>query len=134
MKISHKQANLLAHEIVRQLKAKRVDKITPELKQKLAKFCEERDAMYSEKDKIQNAIEKHEMSIKKIVGNIRIYGSDTLSRMVQDIEAKNIPTVSTIEDEIILKSMFKNEDDMEKFVNSIVKKYEKKLQSKVLCN
>lgn len=135
MKISQKQASLLAQEIVRQLKAKKVDKISPELKQRLIKFCEERDAMNEQKEKMQELIYKHENSIKKIIGNnVRVYGSDTLSRMIEQIEAKNIPSVSSIEDEIILKSMFKSDDDMETFVNSIVKKYEKRLQAKVLSN
>jgi len=80
-------------------------------------------------------INKHEGSLFKITGKInRLYGSDTLQTMIDKVEEKNIPSVSEIEDEILLKSMFKSEEDMETFVNGIVKKYEKKLQNKVLAN
>jgi hypothetical protein len=135
MKISSKQANLLAKEVVNQLKAKKVQKVSAAVKEQLNQFVDKRRELYNKKADAQEEINKHEQSLKKIVGNVRgIYGSETITQMIDKIEKKAIPSVSEIEDEIILKSMFNSEDDLTSFINAIVKKYEKKLQVKVASN
>lgn len=135
MKISQKQASLLAKEIVNQLKQKKVQKCPEHLKKQLGSFLEKRKDLLNKKAEAQDEVNKHDGSLIKIVGKgTKVYPYDSLSAMIDKIEEKAIPSTSEIEDEIILKSMFKSEDDMETFVNSIVKKYEKKLQAKVLVN
>ena len=135
MKINQKQADLLAKEIIRQLKLKKVEKVSEQTRKALELFVDKRKQLYNKKADIQEEINKHELSIKKIAGNINgLYGSDSLSRMIERIEAKSIPDFNDVRDEIILKSMFASEDDMNTFVDSIVKKYEKQIKNKVLAN
>jgi len=125
MKISQKQADLLAREIIRQLKLKRVERVPDAMKKSLESFIEKRKQLYNKKADVQEEINKHEMSITKITGKVNgLYGGDNLSRMIEKLEEKNIPKFDDIRDEIILKSMFANEDDMNKFVSAIVKKHE----------
>lgn len=136
MKISQKQAALLAREIVSQLKAKKAQKISDELMGRLKAYTEKYSELKSKEQSARDSVIKHEGTLYGIIGKMkdRIYGSDTLNQMIEKVEAKTLPTVSEIEDEIILKSMFQSEDDMQKFVDGIVSKYTKKLQSKVLQN
>lgn len=135
MKISQKQAGLLAREIYKQLEAKKAFKVSDTLKAQIQKFCEVRSALWKKKNDAQEEVNRHEMTLRKIIGNVdHVYGSDSLSRIIEKVEQKNIPKIQEIEDEIILKSMFANEDDMQAFVKTIVDKYSKKLQSKVLAN
>lgn len=135
MKISQRQAQLLAKEIVNQLKAKKVQKVPEPVKEQLKQFLEKRRQLVNEKADVQEKINRHDGTLPKIIGGARgIHASSTFSQMIERMEEKNIPTTQQIEDEILLKSMFKSEEDMETFVNSIVKKYEKRLQNKVLSN
>lgn len=135
MKISQKQANLLAKEIVRQLKAKKVQKVPDHIKSQLESFQRKRKQLIDKKDQVQEEIKTLDLTLVKIIGKgTSISAYHTLSQMIEKLEEKAIPREQEIEDKIILKSMFKSEEDMETFVNSIVKEYEKKLQSKVLQN
>jgi hypothetical protein len=135
MKISQKQAFLLAKEIVRQLKEKKAQKCPDHIRKGVEQFVSKRDELTDKKQKAQDEITKHDRTLYTIVGrstNISAY--DNVKSMIEKIEEKSIPSVSSIEDEIVLKSMFQNEEDMETFVSTIVKKYEKKLQSRILSN
>jgi predicted transcriptional regulator len=135
MKLSQKQASLLAKEIVKRLNDKKSFKVSETLKAQIKKYCDKRAELWRKKAEVQEEINRHEMTLKNIIGNVpNVYGSDSMSRIIEKVEEKNVPSVSVIEDEIILKSMFESEDDMKKFVDSIVDKYAKKIQSKVVAN
>ncbi len=136
MKISQKQAGLLAREIISQLKSKKAQKISDEMKDKLKVYMEKRNDLKKKEEDARELVLKHEGTLYGIIGkmNERVYGSDTLTQIIAKVEAKTLPTVSEIKDKIILKSMFQSEDDMQKFVDGIIGEYTKKLQSKILQN
>lgn len=135
MKVSQKQATLLAKEIFRQLEAKKTGRLSDLTKAKLDEFVSQRETLEAKVNAAKKELEKHENTITKIIGNIRgVYGSDSLAYLIKKTEQANMPSIQAIEDEIILKSMFNNEEDMEKFVKSIVDHYSKKLQNKILSN
>jgi uncharacterized coiled-coil DUF342 family protein len=135
MKISQKQATLLAKEIISQLNAKKTFKVSNELRQQIKAFCEKRKELWAKVNEAKEEVNRHEMTLHKIVGRIdHLYTSDSLERIIEKVEAKNVPTVSQVEDEILLKAMFANEDDMQAFIDKIVSKYSKKIQAKVLNN
>ena len=135
MKVSQKQASLLADEIVRQLKAKKVHRCPEQVRDQLKEFLKKRDELMSLEKQAEENRRKFEGGLYKIVGKgTRIESYWGIEKIIEKLEEKNIPSSREIENEIILKSMFKNEDDMETFVNSIVKKYEKKLQQKILSH
>lgn len=135
MKISQKQAQLLAREIINQLKAKKIERVPSAIKNQINDFVEKRKELVKKKDAVQLEINNHDVILYKITGKIdRVYGGDSAAQIVQKLEEKFVPKQQDIEDEIILKSMFANEDDMQKFVDTIVAKHSKKLQSKILSN
>lgn len=135
MKLSSKQANILAQEIVNQLKQKKVQRVPDTIKIQLKRFIEKRDALRSKVIEAEAAVEQHDKILKTITGNATdIQPYNPISRMIEKLEEKQIPKVYEIENEIILKSLFNTEEDMEKFVKAIVDKHSKKLQNKVLAN
>lgn len=135
MKISQKQASILAKEIVNQLKSKKMDRVPANIKSQIEVFVVKRRELVMKNDAVQNEINKHDLDLRKITGNIeKIYTSDGTIEICKKLEEKYIPKQQEIEDEIILKAMFANEDDMQKFVEAIVSKHSKKLQSKILSN
>lgn len=135
MKISQKQANLLAREIVSKLKEKKVQKASDSLIAQVKKFTDVRMALNKKKAAVVEEINRHDATLRKIVGNLpNLYACDSVNKIIEKVEEKNMPRVQEIEDEIILKAMFKSEDDLETFVNAIVKKYEKKLSHRILVN
>lgn len=138
MKISQKQAYLLAKEVVRQLQQKRVHKVSELTKAKVKEFCDKRMELIRKKSSVQEEINKHEASLGKVLGMSSgawgRYGDSSQQRIIEQLEKVNIPSVQQIEDEIVLKSMFASEDDMQSFIDKIVKSHEKKLQAKTVLN
>lgn len=127
MKISQKQASLLAGEVLRQLKKANTFEVPAHTVAKLEDWKDKADALLLSCKKADDAYSKHEAELKKITNNYpNIYGSNTVSQMVEKLRQREVPSLSSIEDKIILESMFASEDDMEKFVASIVKKFTKK--------
>lgn len=127
MKISSKQANLLAKEIVRRLKNQKVDDIPDHIKIKLMEFKSVREDLMDECKEADKALDEHDKKLKAIIPNIHMEPRDSYSEMLTKLREKNIPRVGEIEDEIILKSMFASEDDLNKFVDAIVKKHAKQI-------
>lgn len=138
MKINQKQANLLAKEIVKRLQAKKVQRLPEIAKARIENFVNNREELKKKEQAASAAREAYEDKFWAITGlkrgetNARPY--HTSKQIIEAMEKKQIPSQQEIEDEIILKSMFANPEDMEKFVQSIVSKYEKKLQQKVTAN
>ncbi len=129
MKISPKQANLLAKEIFNQLKTLNIWTASPMLVAKVQNFKIERDKLVELKDKAEKAIEQHDKKLKdiigkKIIGNIRCYYD--ADNIIQKVEEANTPSIPQIEDKILLKSMFASEQDMETFVATIINDFTKK--------
>jgi len=135
MKLSSKQANILATEIVNQLKAKKVQRVPETVKVQLKRFIEKRDSLRSKVIEAEAQVEKHDQTLKAITGNATdIQPYNTISKMIEKMEEKQIPKVYEVENEIILKSLFNTEEDMEKFVKNIVDKYSKKLQKNLVLS
>ena len=138
MKISQKQASLLAREIVKLLQAKKVQRLPEITRAKIQDWADKRDEFKKKEKEMQEIMQAHEnklwaiIGIKRLETSIRTY--NTVSQIIEGVEKKQIPSQQEIEDEIILKSMFDDAEDMEKFVQSIVCKYEKKLQQKISSN
>lgn len=127
MRISQKQAELLAFEIHAKLSKQKGMKVSELTVAKLEEFYETRVKMRRDIDKAKEAMNKHDMTLKSITGNRKgIYADQGVAGMVRELEKQSTPSTSDIRDKIILKSMFANADDMEAFVESIVKEYTKK--------
>lgn len=132
MKISQKQANLLAKEVAHKLKKNNVGEVPEFMVQKIREFKEKQNQLKSVVDRADQALDRHEAKFNDLVGNIRgLYASDSPARIIQKIKEGDLPNVSEIEDKIILKSMFANDTDMETFIAAIVKKFTKKKPSVV---
>jgi len=128
MKISQKQASLLAKEIYGKLLKTKTQRVSENQKEAIKKFCDKRMALNQEKAKVQDEINKHDATLKKILGGVGgIYGGDSMTRIIEKLQEKQFPSISEIEDKIILKSMFETEDDMQKFVDGLVKEFSKKV-------
>lgn len=127
MKISQKQASLLAGEVLRQLKKANTFEVPAHTVAKLEDWKDKANALLLICKNADDAYKRHESELKKITNNHHnIYGNCTVNQMVERLQQKETPSLSSIEDKIILESMFASEDDMEKFVASIVKKFTKK--------
>lgn len=129
MKLSQKQAELLAGEIRQRLIDQNVNAISPLLRAKIEKFKEDRDALIELKNKAEAAIDAHDKKLPAIIGKdnigkIRKYWD--ADNIIEELEKANIPSLDTIEGKIILKAMFVSADEMDKFVNDLIKEFSKK--------
>lgn len=126
MKISQKQASLLAQEVVKKLKKASVGELPDELMAKIKTFKSKHSALQNIVEKAESAVEKHEQTFKNIVDIRGLYATDSLARIIQKVKEGVMPTEKEIEDKIILKSMFATDTDMETFISGIVKEFTKK--------
>lgn len=129
MKLSQKQAQLLASEIRQRLIDSGVNSISPLLRAKIEKFKEERNALIEKKDQAEEAIDVHDKKLAALVGKdntgkIRRYWD--ADNIIEELEKTNNPSLETIEGRIILKAMFTSAEEMDKFVNDLVKEFSKK--------
>jgi hypothetical protein len=132
MKISQKQAQLLATQVVEELKKKKTHRVPDQIKSKLREFMTVREDLLNAEKKAEQIRRSHDSKLKEIVGNqVRAEPYWTFSKIVEAIEEKNIPKVSDVQDQIVLQAMFKSDVDMETFIASIVKKFEKKLNNRI---
>lgn len=135
MKLSQKQAELLAAEVVKQLKEKRTFVIDPKQKQDLKQWVEKREALDKKVMDAQEVARQHDKLLYNICGkNNSVCNYDPLDKMISKIEQKNIPSISQITDEIILQGMFADEKDMNSFLQKIISKWDKKKQRKTQLN
>lgn len=132
MKISQKQASLLAEEVFKKLKKHGIGEISEVTLLKLRAFKKRQNELKEAARMADAAVDRHNDKFESIAGTIRgMYYSDSLPRIIQKIKEGNQPTLTEIENKIILQSMFANEMDMEQFVDSIVKVFAKKKHSPV---
>jgi hypothetical protein len=129
MKLSQKQAELLAAEIRQRLMDSEVCTVPALLRAKIEKFKEERDVLIEKKDFAEKAIEAHDKKLWGLVGKentkkIRCYWD--ADNIIDELEKINIPSKEAIEGRIILKAMFVSAEEMDKFVNDLVKEFSKK--------
>jgi len=129
MKLSQKQASILATEIRQRIIDSDSTTISDTLRSKIEKFKQERDVLIEKKDKAEEAIETHDKKLTAIVGKdnlkkIRKYWD--VDNIIEELEKANIPTIEAIENRIILKAMFVSAEEMDKFVNDLVKEFTKK--------
>lgn len=129
MKLSAKQSGLLAAEIRQRIIESGVNSVSPILKAKIEKFKEERDALIEKKNKAEEAIDIHDKKLTAIVGKenlkkIRKYWD--VDNIIDELEKCNVPTLEEIESKIILKAMFVSADEMDNFINDLVKAFSKK--------
>jgi hypothetical protein len=136
MKLSSKQAEVLAAEIHSKILSSHTSKIDPHLKSKIEAFKEERGVLDDAVKEAEQSLENHDKKLKRIIGKqwtnkIRNYWD--ADNIIEEIGKASVPTISQIEDKVILKAMFASADDMEKFVNDMVKDFTKK-KNTVLSN
>lgn len=130
MKISQKQAGLLATEIIAQLKKQKVNKVSEFTKAKLQEFKEKRGELLAAKNAADEAINRHDLTLRTITGTLNRGGAYlSIKELIGEMENASIPKHSEVEDKIILQAMFATPDDLEAFVQKIVKEYTKKKSS-----
>lgn len=126
MKLSQKQSQLLASEVLKALKKQGASHI-PELTiAKLREWFEKREKLKKAVKDSEAAADKHDSALYAITGeNKRIRPYHSVSEIVKTLKEGITPSLSEIEDKIILKAMFTNEDDLQTFVQGIVKEFTK---------
>lgn len=100
MKLSQKQAELLAVEIRQRLIDSEVNTVPGILRAKIEKFKEERDILIERKNKAEEAVEAHDKKLGALVGKentkkIRCYWD--ADNIIEELEKANIPTREQIE-------------------------------------
>lgn len=137
MKISQKQAYLLAKEVLKQLTRLKVGEVPETTIQQIRNFKKKKAELMAICKIHDENLKKHDDTWKNIVGrneSDRIYASRSIDEIVDQLKQREVPKLSVIEDEIILGAMFASDDDLQSFVNKIVKKFDKKTRPKVLSN
>lgn len=127
MRISQKQADLLAQEIAARIKKESGPSyVLPSVRAAIKSFKKQREYLYLEKDKIQKLIDSHEQTFSSVVGekNVgRIRPYDTEQNIISKLEQATAPNLAVIADKIILRSMFATPETMEEFVSGLVKEF-----------
>lgn len=130
MKISQKQAGLLAREVHARLLKANVGEVSADMEARIRKFVEGRNVIQKKQNELQLEMNKYEAQFFKVLPefkNVRgVYDSDSITRMMEKAKQKETPSVSDIEDKIILNAMFASDSDMESFIDKIVGEFTKK--------
>ena len=128
MKISQKQASLLASEILKQLEKKNVTRISDHQKARIIDFVEKREALQELVDEAKKKLDEHKNTLKKITGNPKSSSWYNVKDIIAECEKTKTPTHAQIENKIILKSMFATDTDLETFIEMIAKEFTPKKQ------
>lgn len=131
MKISQKQASLLAIEVFNELKKKSIGEVAPILLVKVKEYKKERNRLIEVKNVAEKAIDNHDAKLKTILGKSanKIRGYWDEENIIEKLREANTPTLTEIEDKIILNAMFSTDEDLQTFVAGIVKKFTKRKQT-----
>lgn len=131
MKLSNNEATLLAKEVLEQLKKKNLREIPSATIQKIKAYKEKYRELEAAVKKAETNLEAHESAWEDIVGNKSgIYASDSMPYLLKKLKESDMPALSEIRDKILLKGLFNKDEDMETFVESIVRAFTtKKKQS-----
>lgn len=131
MKLNVTQANIVASEVLNEIKKSK--KPSKELEKKVKTFLDK----YEKDSAVINDLEnkKQELQKKRNQFIANFYRSFNLSRtyipvakvenIIQEIESKSTPTQSEIYNKIVMKSLFASEKDMQDFIKTIVEEYTK---------
>lgn len=135
MKLSKKQSELLAAEVLRAIKRQGLCAVPETTITKLRQWKEKRDQLLKAEQEAENARRKHESTLTAITGKVNgLYASNSLTDIIDKMKEAGIPTLRQIEDKIVLKAMFTTEEDLQTFVQSIVKDFSKKKKESVAAN
>lgn len=133
MKLNVTQANILAHEVVDEIKKSK--KNSADLEKKIKVFLDKYDKdtkvikdLAQKKEHLEQERSKFIKGFYKQFGIEKsyMYSSDNKFTLVlEEIKNKSVPTVKEIYNKIVMKSLFKTENDMEQFIKSLVEQYSK---------
>jgi hypothetical protein len=131
MKLNVTQANILAQEVVNEIKKSK--KPNKELEKKVKVFLDK----YEKDSKVISDLESKKAKLVQertqfILNFYRSYNLNNsyipvakVENIVHQIESKLIPTKEEIYNKIVMKSLFATEQDMQNFIKEIVEQYSK---------
>ena len=122
MNISSRKAELLAQKVQERLKAE-LPSISPAKIKEIARYVKTYEKLTEDYDAASAALEAHENTLPAITGIERYHGKTETENIVAAMGKKGIPTISAIQNEIELQSMFAKDGDLDKFINGIVAKF-----------
>lgn len=133
MKLNVTQANILAQEVVDEIKKSKKNSVELEKKIKvfldkydkdteaIKKLAQKKETLEKERSKFISAFYK-QFGIEKSY----MYSNDNkITLLLEEIKNKSVPTVKEIYNKIVMKSLFKTESDMEQFIKTLVEQYSK---------
>lgn len=127
MKLSQKQSQLLAAEVLSAIKKQGFCSVPEATISKIRKWKEKRDQLIKIEKEHEENRRKHDVTLTAITGRVNgVYPNNSIADIVDKIKEANIPALSEIEDKIVLKAMFTTDEDLQTFVQSIVKEFSKK--------
>lgn len=125
MRISKKQAELLAEEVANKLQAKQKFKVAESVIKKVNDFKSKRDDLVRQKDAIQKKIDALDYGFSELFDNTSAYPYWTAERIIETLKNGKKPNVSKIADKIVLKAMFNSSENLEEFIDGLVKDFSK---------
>lgn len=135
MKLSQKQTSLLASEVLRAIKRQELCAVPETTISKLRQWKEKRDKLMKVEKEAEDARRKHDNELTQITGRVNgVYANNSIADIIDKLKDAGIPTLSQIEDKIVLKAMFTTEEDLQTFVQSIVKEFSKKKKDTAAAN
>lgn len=133
MKLNVTQANILAQEVVNEIKKSKKNSVELEKKIKvfLDKYNKDTEAIKKLAQKKETLEKERSKFIKGFYKQFGIeksymYSNDNkITLLLEEIKNKSVPTVKEIYNKIVMKSLFKTESDMEQFIKTLVEQYSK---------
>lgn len=128
MKLNSHETNLLAQEVMAQIKKSATSTPVPAgVLAKVKAYKEKYAKLEVAVKKAESELEEHEMAWEEIIDNVpNVYASDSMQRITQKLKEAKLPTLQQIRDKITLKGLFSKDQDMNKFVSAIVSEFCKK--------
>lgn len=130
MRISQKQADLLAEEIVSRIKKEYGDAyVSSETITAVKQFKAKQATLQKKVDSANKEKDEHARTLSEVVGKANVskirgyYDADDIINKLREAAS---PGIAAVADKIILKSMFATPETMEEFVSGLVKEFKPK--------
>jgi len=136
MKLNVTQAEILATEVQKQIKEKALAKKDAALEKQIKNAVEKRNQIAKQLFNLKQEVEKKEKGYRLLIAKLNKENDISLNnntylvdkdvnyeQVLMDRKLKSVPSVQTIKNKIVMKSLFGSEQEMQEFLQALINEY-----------
>ena len=136
MKLNVTQAEILATEVQKQITEKSLAKKDAALEKQIKNAVEKRNQIAKQLFNLKQEVEKKEKGYRLLIAKLNKENDISLNnntylvdkdvnyeQVLMDRKLKSVPSVQTIKNKIVMKSLFGSEQEMQEFLQALINEY-----------